>query len=104
MRGAQLLGAGQALNQHGLDIGTLSPNTPFEDAFERDLEARLRAALGDDDFEREYAYRHDAVGARRDRPGAGQGATSRRRAAGTELAAGPRRTVVGGVRIRYADA
>jgi predicted ATPase/class 3 adenylate cyclase len=56
IRGAQLLGAGQALNQHGLDIGTLSPNTPFEDAFEHDLEVRLRRALGDVAFEREYAF------------------------------------------------
>ncbi|MGB8196459.1 MAG: adenylate/guanylate cyclase domain-containing protein [Acidimicrobiales bacterium] len=56
IRGAQLLGAGQALNQHGLDIGTLSPNTPFEDDFERGLEERLRVTLGDEAFEREYAY------------------------------------------------
>jgi tetratricopeptide (TPR) repeat protein len=56
IRGAQLFGAGQSLNQHGLDIGTLSPNTPFEDEFEHGLEARLRADLGDEAYEREYAY------------------------------------------------
>ncbi len=55
VRGARLFGAGQALSAHGLDIGTLSPNTEFENEFERELVARLRDALGDEGFEREYA-------------------------------------------------
>ena len=63
--------------QHGLDIGTLSPNTPFEDDFERDLEGDVRAALGDDDFEREYAFGSTLSVQRRDRFGLGD-ATPRR--------------------------
>jgi predicted ATPase/class 3 adenylate cyclase len=55
VRGARLFGAGRALSAHGLDIGTLSPNTDYEDEFERTLESTLRAALGDEGFEREYA-------------------------------------------------
>jgi non-specific serine/threonine protein kinase len=54
VRGARLFGAGRALSAHGLDIGTLSPNTDFEEAMEREAEAKFRAALGDEGFEREY--------------------------------------------------
>jgi predicted ATPase/class 3 adenylate cyclase len=54
-RAAQLFGAGQAQNVHGLDIGSLSPNTAWEDEFQRVLETTLRAALGDEGFEREYS-------------------------------------------------
>jgi tetratricopeptide (TPR) repeat protein len=54
VRGARLFGAGRALSAHGLDIGTLSPNTDFEEAMEREAEAQFRAALGDEGFEREY--------------------------------------------------
>jgi predicted ATPase/class 3 adenylate cyclase len=54
-RGARLFGAGRALSVHGLDIGTLSPNTQFEDDFERALESSLRAELGDEGFETQYA-------------------------------------------------
>src|ERR1700722_8201312 len=55
VRGARLFGAGRALNVHGLDIGTLSPNTQFEDDFERALESSFRAELGDEGFEAQYA-------------------------------------------------
>jgi len=55
IRGAQLFGAGQALNEHGLDIGSLNPNTEWENELERDLEMTLRAALGDESFTLEYA-------------------------------------------------
>lgn len=55
IRGAQLFGAGQALNEHGLDIGSLNPNTEWENELERSLETTLRSALGDDGFAREYA-------------------------------------------------
>jgi predicted ATPase/class 3 adenylate cyclase len=56
VRAAQLFGAGLALSAHGLDIGSLSPNTEWENEFERDLVATLRSTLGDEDFEREYAF------------------------------------------------
>ena len=55
VRGARLFGAGRALSAHGLDIGTLSPNTDYEDAMEREFGQRFRVALGDEGFEREYA-------------------------------------------------
>lgn len=55
VRGARLFGAGRALSVHGLDIGTLSPNTQFEDDFERALESSLRSELGDEGFETQYA-------------------------------------------------
>ena len=55
IRGARLFGAGRALSEHGLEIGTLSPNTAFENEFERKLEATLRATLGDEEFEQQYA-------------------------------------------------
>lgn len=56
IRGAQLFGVGRALNAHGLDIGTLSPNTQWENDFEVSFEAALRSALGDEAFELEYAF------------------------------------------------
>jgi predicted ATPase/class 3 adenylate cyclase len=56
VRGARLFGAGRALSAHGLDIGTLSPNTDSEDAMEREFESKFRSALGDEGFEREYAF------------------------------------------------
>ncbi len=55
VRAARLFGAGRALSVHGLDIGTLSPNTQFEDDFERALESFFRAELGDEGFETQYA-------------------------------------------------
>jgi hypothetical protein len=55
IRGAQLLGAGQTLNAHGLDIGTLSPNTAWENELEQTVETTLRSALGDEVYEGEYA-------------------------------------------------
>jgi non-specific serine/threonine protein kinase len=55
VRGARLFGAGRALSAHGLDIGTLSANTDYEDELENEFESKLRLALGDQGFEREYA-------------------------------------------------
>jgi tetratricopeptide (TPR) repeat protein len=55
LRGARLFGAGRALSAHGLDIGTLSPNTDYEDEMENAFELRFRSELGDEGFEREYA-------------------------------------------------
>jgi tetratricopeptide (TPR) repeat protein len=55
VRGARLFGAGRALSAHGLDIGTLSPNTDAEDELENEFESKMREALGDEAFEREYA-------------------------------------------------
>jgi len=55
VRGARLFGAGRALSAHGLDIGTLSPNTDYEDEMEQLYETQLRSALGDEGFEREFA-------------------------------------------------
>jgi hypothetical protein len=55
VRAARLFGAGRALNVHGLEIGTLSPNTQFEDDFERELESSLRTELGGEGFETQYA-------------------------------------------------
>jgi tetratricopeptide (TPR) repeat protein len=55
VRGARLYGAGRALSAHGLDIGTLSPNTDYEDEMENLYESKLRLALGDEAFEREFA-------------------------------------------------